>query len=131
MNQIVRDELQEVSIARRNTGIFPVFRYLVAVRRPVYFRIHPPRQAVHQSAQFRLQRRRFQRIDSKRAEPLRRSWCMQEMPKARSRGRLHSIARFSSRTLESESVSDFLYRHRQYPARWCEQDIADRDVKLS
>ena len=52
VHQIMRHELQQISVARGNERIFPVLRRSPVVR-PMYPGIHPPRQALHQSAQLR------------------------------------------------------------------------------
>ena len=102
MNEVVRHELQQIGVTRGNERVFPMFGRSVAVRRPEYFGIHPPRQAVHQSAQFWLERGTVQRVDPESAKPLRRQWGTQEMTKAGSRYGLHRcglhrVARFGSR----------------------------------
>jgi hypothetical protein len=81
----MRNELQQIGVARRDQGIFPLLLSPNLVRRPFDDRIHPPRQAVHQSAQFRMIRRRRKRIDIEGAEALRRSWRAEKVTKAGSR----------------------------------------------
>src|ERR1700754_3659032 len=63
VKQIMSHELQQIGVARRNAWIFPGLQRRVRMRWPLYFGVHPPRQAVHQRADFWQVRRRTQRID--------------------------------------------------------------------
>ena len=51
VNQIMRNELQQIGIARGDEGIFPVLCRSNPVWRPFDCGIHSPRQAMHQSAE--------------------------------------------------------------------------------
>ena len=58
MHEIMRHELQQIGIAGGNKRIFPVFRRSEPGVAAIDCGIHSPRQAMHQSAQFCMVRRR-------------------------------------------------------------------------
>ena len=79
--EIMRDELQQIGVARGDRRIFPAVQRRVGMRRPSDLRIHPPRQAMHQSADILNMSRRLQRVDAECAEALRGAGCAEEVAK--------------------------------------------------
>ena len=88
-HQVVRNELQQIGVARGDRRILPAMQRRIAVRGPCDFRIHPPRQAVHQSTDILQMGRRLQRIDAECAKALRCARRAEEVTEAGSRSALY------------------------------------------
>ena len=132
VNQIVGHELQQIGVARGNAGIFPTLQRRVRMRWPLYFGIHPPRQAVHQRADFRQVSRRAQRIDAVSLEALRRTRCAEKVPETGGR-RVTANGNISRGFQRHERcLNSFLRSHRMFsPSCMCESETVGLLVKLS
>jgi len=110
--------LQQIGIAGRDEGIFPVFRRFNLMRRPLDSGIHSPRQAVHQSAQICMVGRGSERIDAEGAEALRWCRCSKEVAKARHCCGLSRAPRIEPGSSEGRHVGDVLQSHQSYSRAW-------------
>src|SRR6185436_1911781 len=131
MHEVVRNELQQIGIAGRDEGIFPVFGRSSLVWRPLDCGIHSPRQAMHQSAEFCMPRWRSKRIDAEGAEALRWSRRAEEVTKAGHCRRLSRVVRIEPGSSERRRVSDFLQSHQNHSRDWSGGETANKVVKLS
>src|ERR1700733_16258479 len=106
------DELQQIGIARRNAWIFPALQRRVRMRWPLYFGIHPSRQAIHQRANSWQVSRRTQRIDPIDLEALRRTRRAEKVPETGSRRTIASGGIRRSFQRRERCLSSFLRSHR-------------------
>jgi hypothetical protein len=128
VNKIVRDKLQQVGITRRKARVFPMLDSRVAMRRPGYPGIHPPRQPVHQAADFFRMFRPAQGIDTIGLESLRGLWRAEEMPKSGRRS-LTVGRNVSLRGLRERECLSSLVHESFSPLSGCQ--TGERAVKLS
>ena len=112
VNQIMGHELQQIGVARRNARIFPALQRCVRMRWPLYFGIHPPRQAVHQRANSRQVSRRAQRIDPINLEALRGTRRAEKVPETRGRRIIASGGVSRSFQRRERCLNSFLRSHR-------------------
>ncbi len=118
VHEIVCNELQQIGVAGGNKRIFPVVRRSSLVGVPLDGSIHSPRQAVHQSAEFCMVRRRSEGIDAEGAEALRWRRRAEEVTKAGHRRRLRRAAPIELGIPQGGCVSDVLQSHQEHSRAW-------------